>query len=78
MILPGASLKVAAHRAEILRREVKKLAVAFEGKPLGRISISLGVAVSIADSQTGDVLQRAIQALRQAKREGRDRVVVAR
>lgn len=78
LILPGASLEVAEHRAEKLRKDVKKLAVAFEGKPLGRISISLGVTVSSADSQTGSVLQGAIHALRQAKREGRDRVVVAR
>jgi diguanylate cyclase (GGDEF)-like protein len=78
LILPGASLEVAAHRADKLRKEVKKLAVAFEGKPLGRISVSLGVTVSRSDSQPGNILQGAIHALRQAKHEGRDRVVVAR
>jgi PleD family two-component response regulator len=59
-----------------MRKEVKKLAVAFEGKPLGRISVSLGVTVSCIDSQPDNILQGAIHALRQAKREGRDRVVL--
>jgi diguanylate cyclase (GGDEF)-like protein len=78
LILPGASLDAAADRAQRLRTEVKKLAVAFDGKPLGRISVSLGVTVSRANSQAENVLDGALHALRQAKREGRDRVVVAR
>jgi diguanylate cyclase (GGDEF)-like protein len=77
LILPGASLEVAEHRAEKLRKEVKQLKVSFQDRPLGRITLSLGVAVSSPDSQAESVLQGAVQALRQAKEEGRDRVVSA-
>ncbi len=75
LILPGASLEVTEHRAEKLRKEVKQLKVIFRNRPLGRITLSLGVSVSHAESQAETVLQGAVQALRQAKQAGRDRVV---
>lgn len=77
LILPGASLEVTEHRAEKLRKEVKQLKVSFQNRPLGRITLSLGVAVSNSESQTDNILQGANQALGQAKETGRDRVVVA-
>jgi diguanylate cyclase (GGDEF)-like protein len=77
LILPGASLEVTEHRAEKLRKEVKQLKVFFQNRPLGRITLSLGVSVSSPDSEADTVLQGAVQALRQAKESGRDRVVVA-
>jgi len=77
LILPGASLEVTEHRAEKLRKEVKHLKVIFQNRPLGRITLSLGVAVSSEDSRVDNILQGAIHALRQAKEAGRDRVVVA-
>lgn len=77
LILPGASLEVTEHRAEKLRKEAKLLKVSYRDQPLGRVTVSLGVSVSGAGCQAEDVLEAAVWALRQAKEEGRDRVVVA-
>lgn len=77
LILPGASLEATAHRAEKMRRDIKLLKVTHNSRPLGRITLSLGVAVSSPNSTAEDVLEAAVHCLRQAKEEGRDRVVLA-
>jgi diguanylate cyclase (GGDEF)-like protein len=77
LILPGASQEVVEHRAERIRQEVKHLEVTHRAQPLGRITLSLGVAMSGLGVQTEEVLAMASSALQQAKKEGRDRVVVA-
>jgi diguanylate cyclase (GGDEF)-like protein len=77
LILPGASLDVTEHRAEKMRKEVKLLKVSHRARPLGHISLSLGVSVSGAGSQAEEVLEAADRALLQAKQDGRNRVVVA-
>ena len=74
MLLPGLELEHALGRAEQLR-----LAVSASHHPGGRLSASIGVAVCMPGD--GDsiesLLARADLAMRQAKREGRDRVVTA-
>jgi diguanylate cyclase (GGDEF)-like protein len=75
LILPDASLEVIAHRAERIRKEVKWLRVSHRDQPLGRITLSLGVAVSGGGSLAEDVLKEADWALCQAKKKGRDCVV---
>lgn len=78
LILPGASVEVTRQRAENLRKEVKKLEVDHHGQILGKITLSLGVAASGTHGCAGEeILDAAIIALGQAKKKGRDRVIVA-
>jgi diguanylate cyclase (GGDEF)-like protein len=74
MLLPGVGHAQALARAEQLR-----LAVRASHHPGGNLSASIGVAVcapGCCDS-IENLLARADQAMRQAKRDGRDRVVTA-
>jgi diguanylate cyclase (GGDEF)-like protein/PAS domain S-box-containing protein len=79
VVLIGADLENTRIRAEGLRMGVKDLLVYHLGKPLGKCTISLGVA---AYPEHGDnyeaLLKSADSALYRAKNEGRDRVIVAR
>lgn len=78
LILPDASLDIAYQRAEHIRQEVKNLRVQHHGQPLGTISVSLGVAMFPEHGSTGEaILRTADAALYRAKREGRDRSVIA-
>jgi diguanylate cyclase (GGDEF)-like protein len=78
LILPEAGVEAAAHRAEDLRTRAKSLDVKHLEKPLGPVTISLGVAVYPGNGRTRDELFAAADAsLYKAKQEGRDRVVVA-
>ena len=74
MLLPGVDLGQALLRAEQLR-----LAVAASHHPGGHLSASIGVAVCMPGccDSVESLLARADLAMRQAKREGRDRVVTA-
>ncbi len=79
LILPGSSVDNAVRQAERIRTGVKEIAFVSEGKPIGPISISLGVAAHPADGETAeDLLAAADAALYRAKAEGRDRVVSSR
>ncbi|HKR65477.1 MAG TPA: diguanylate cyclase [Thermoanaerobaculia bacterium] len=65
-------------RAEELRMAVKTLHVRLNGQPLGRITMSIGAALSTTHGATVDsLLAAADHALYQAKQAGRDRVVSA-
>jgi diguanylate cyclase (GGDEF)-like protein len=78
LVLPGASLEATLLRAETIRAAIQMLAVEHQGQPLARVTASLGVAVFPGHGTSADMLIRtADQALYQAKRTGRDRVVVA-
>jgi diguanylate cyclase (GGDEF)-like protein len=78
LIMPAASAEVSRERAEHLCKQVKRLAVQRRGVALGQITASLGVAAYPHHGETGeDVLAAADAALYQAKRAGRDQVVVA-
>ena len=78
LILPGQSLLSGAIAAERLRRAIEALAIPHPGiEPGGRVTISVGVAALTRDGKktAEQLLDEADQALYQAKREGRDRVV---
>ncbi len=79
LILPDASLEISRQRAEQVREGVKHLGVHHRGQPLGTVTLSLGVAVYPEHGITAQALLRsADSALYEAKKEGRDRVVVGR
>lgn len=78
IILPMADLKGSQGRAERIRSKMSELIVLHQGQSLGKISVSIGVA-ALPDHGTTpkELLELADAALYRAKREGRDRVVVA-
>ena len=79
LILPGCSLEAAARHAERLRESVRELTPSFEGRPLGPVSLSLGVAAFPDDGDTAEALLAAADAaLYIAKASGRNRVVAGR
>jgi diguanylate cyclase (GGDEF)-like protein len=77
VILPEAGIETARQRAEILRNAVHDLDLLHNGKPLGKVTLSLGVACFPDHGRRRDlVMQAADAALYDAKHAGRDRVVV--
>jgi diguanylate cyclase (GGDEF)-like protein len=79
LILPEATLEDTQRRAEDLCTGIKDLHVQHNGRMLGTITISLGVAGFPRDGRSvATVLRAADLALLQAKTEGRNRLVIAR
>jgi diguanylate cyclase (GGDEF)-like protein len=77
LVLPRASLDNTRARAEYLREGVKSLVVQYQGQVLDAVTASLGIAIFPDHGSTADrVVKAADEALYQAKRSGRDRVVV--
>lgn len=73
ILLPGLDLELAGQRAEQLRVAVRAIL-----RPDGPLTVSIGVAeCDQAGENIGSLLARADQAMRQAKRGGRDRIVSA-
>jgi diguanylate cyclase (GGDEF)-like protein/PAS domain S-box-containing protein len=78
LIMPSASLEYAMRRADALRDAVGSLQLAFETRPLGQITVSLGVAVFPDHGPTSEALiQAADAALYRAKQGGRNQVIAA-
>jgi diguanylate cyclase (GGDEF)-like protein len=79
LILPDTSLDVTRQRAEKLREASKRVSIQYGGRPLGVITLSMGVVEFPAHGTTCDVILRSADAaLYQAKAQGRDRVEVAK
>lgn len=77
-ILPGASLDKTEQRAMELHRALNALHVTQDGKDLGGVTVSFGVAAFPSHGSTAQsVLRAADEALYVAKSRGRDRVEVA-
>ena len=63
-------------KAETIRTAVKSLDLDYRGRKLGPVTISLGIAVVPLHADDADaLLGKADEALYEAKRGGRDRVV---
>ena len=79
VLLPGCELAEALARAEEGRLAVEGLAIEHEGSPLGRITLSLGVAALVPTAEVAaEVLFAAADTnLYRAKSEGRNRVTGA-
>ena len=78
VILPDTDLAGATVMASLLRRELARLAIAHADSPSGRISVSVGIAMThTRQTSPQDLLRAADAALYQAKTEGRDRACVA-
>ena len=78
IILPVADLHATQARGEKIRSKLRELTVLHQGQSLGMITVSIGVA-ALPDHGTSPsaLLEAADSALYRAKREGRDRVVLA-
>jgi diguanylate cyclase (GGDEF)-like protein/PAS domain S-box-containing protein len=78
VILPTADQEGSRTRGDRLREKVRDLTVMHQGKSLGMVTFSIGVAVFPEHGTTPKELMAAADAaLYEAKRAGRDRVVVA-
>ena len=76
VILPGATLEDTRQRAETLRMAIERCRPNHEGRALGQVTVSIGVSVfPVNGSSWQMVLKSADQALYNAKRSGRNRVV---
>ena len=77
LLLPDTAADQALHCCELLRRQLENQAMPH---PLGVVTISVGVAASRLDGEDDgatDLLARADAALYRAKREGRNRAMLA-
>ncbi|MEA5499097.1 sensor domain-containing diguanylate cyclase [Limnoraphis robusta] len=78
LILPEASLEITYKRAEEIRQFIKQINIENKRQSLGTITASFGVACFPQHGISGDaVIQVADNALYQAKKQGRDQVVIA-
>jgi diguanylate cyclase (GGDEF)-like protein/PAS domain S-box-containing protein len=78
VLLPTADLAASRARAERLRAKTKELTILHQGRSMGMITISVGVAVFPEHGTSPKELMAAADAaLYEAKRGGRDQVVVA-
>ena len=77
LLLPRATTAQALEVTERIRQGISQLAIPRDGTAAIRVTISIGVAVpSQARRTLDDLLAAADHALYQAKRSGRDRVVI--
>ena len=78
VVLPESTREVAVERAERIRRGIEALRLEHDGRPLDTVTASFGVAIFPQHAGDAEALLRAADAaLYEAKRAGRNRVVVS-
>jgi diguanylate cyclase (GGDEF)-like protein/PAS domain S-box-containing protein len=78
VILPLADARTTQARADRIRSKLHELTVLHQGKSLGSVTMSIGIAALPEHGNAAKaLLEAADAALYRAKREGRDRVVLA-
>lgn len=78
IVMPGSSLEDARFRLEQVRRNICQLRLHVQNSELPAVTVSIGVAAADLDNtEAAMLLNRADVALYEAKRQGRNRVVVA-
>ncbi len=78
IVLPDASREVTRQRAELLCSDAQHFHVQFQGHPLGKVTISLGVATFPDNGFTSTAILKAVDdALYRAKHAGRGQVADA-
>jgi len=78
LILPDCALAAAQEHAQQLSHHVRALEIKQNGRDLGRITVSQGIALYPLHADNAEGLLRAADAaMYRAKQEGRDRVVIA-
>ncbi|RYF49683.1 MAG: GGDEF domain-containing protein, partial [Cytophagaceae bacterium] len=77
LLLPGVGAAAAEVRAEEIRSRIAALRVQHDGRELGPITVSVGLACAPADTDWQSLLQTADGALLHAKKAGRNQVVTA-
>src|SRR5260221_1570471 len=76
VLLPQCPFDAALRKAEQMREEVAKLELHHDGRPLGSVTVSLGVAAFPDHAkESAELLRHADEALYEAKGAGRNRVV---
>lgn len=77
VVLPGSTADEAEGHAERFRAHVatRRVRTRASGEEIGRVTLSLGVAGILADDTAQSIIDRADDALYEAKAAGRDRVV---
>ena len=77
LLMPGLEVEQAEQRAEELRAQIAALRLRHEGRDLGPITASLGVATAPTLCDPNRLVQCADAALLRAKQSGRNRVAAA-
>ncbi len=74
VLCPGMEMEQALDMAETIRVTVADAPLNHRGRPLGRITVSIGVAQSPSEGPRSTLVSRADASLLKAKEEGRNRV----
>lgn len=77
MLLPMRDSAAGAERAEDIRQTIRKVALAYRGRSLPPVTVSIGVAAFPAEADAASLISVADGALLVAKESGRDQVVIA-
>lgn len=77
LVMPEVDLEVARERAEAVRLAMRELKLSHEGKGLGQVTVSLGLSMLPEQgTRVAALVSAADAALYEAKKRGRDRLVV--
>lgn len=77
VVLSGSTGAVAVDIAERIRSMFEQHKFALKNKEFGRATVSIGIAEHVVDEGASVLLERADQSLYQAKRQGKNRIVLA-